>query len=132
MNIQKILSVNEGICLESYPCQHYIQVMLADGTVKNITMSGPAIYELCLKHNYHLLNSKHFSSYPSNYYSSNFTNNKFEDVLKHGTFYNPAYLHYPNSNSKQVNCDMCEELINVAIGHNNIDLCMLCVHNLTQ
>ena len=131
MNIQKILNVNESTCLESYPCQHYIQVELVDGTVKNITMSGPKIYELCLKHNYHLLDARHFSSYPSNYYSSNFTNNKFEDVLKYGTFYNPAYLHYPNSTSKQVKCDKCDKLINASVGYNDMDLCMLCVNGLT-
>jgi hypothetical protein len=132
MSIQKILSVDESMCLESYPCKHYIQVMLTDCTIKNVTMSSPKIYELCLEHNYHLLNSEHFSRYPSNYYSSNRTNNKFEDVLKYGTFYNPAYLHYPNSKSKQVKCDKCDKLINASIGYNNMDLCMLCVNDLTK
>lgn len=132
MNIQKILHVDESICLESYPCKHYVQVEMTDGTVRNITMGGPKIYELCIEHNYPLLNVRHFSCYPSKYYSSNVTNNMFKDVLKHGIFYNPAYLHYPNGNLKQVKCDNCEELINVAIGYNDVDLCMLCVHNLTK
>lgn len=132
MNIQKILNVNESTCLESYPCQHYVQVQLVDGTVKNMTMSGPRIYELCIKHNYQLLNPQHFSSYPSNFYSIDVTNNKFKNILKYGKFYNPAYLHYPNSVSKQVKCDNCDELTNVCIGYDQIDLCMLCTHNLTQ
>jgi hypothetical protein len=131
MNIQKILHVDENMCLESYPCKHYVQVEMTDGSVKNMTMSGPSIYELCLKYNYQLINQHHFSSYPGNYYSSNITNNKFKDILKYGKYYNPAYLHYPNSTSKQVQCDKCNELINVCIGYQNMDLCMLCTHNLT-
>lgn len=131
MNIQKIINVNENMCLESYPCKHYVQVQLTDGTIKNMTIGGPLIYELCLKHNYQLSNQKHFSSYPSNFYSQDVTNNKFKDILKHGKFYNPAYLHYPNSVSKKVTCDNCENLINVCIGYDQMDLCMLCTHKLT-
>lgn len=57
--------------------------------------------------------------------------NKFSDLLKHGKFYNPAYLHYPNSTLKKVQCDSCENVTNVSLGYGQMDLCMLCTHKLT-
>lgn len=56
MNIEKILNVDENMCLQSYPCKHHVQVQLVNGTIQNMLMSGPQIYELCVKHNYQLTN----------------------------------------------------------------------------
>ncbi len=132
MNIEKIINVDENRCLESYPCQHYLTVQLVDGSIETITMNAPSIFELCTKHNYNLLYTTHFSLYPSNYYSSSFSSGKFDDLLKNGVYYNPSYLHYPSSTSKKVQCDNCNKVINVCIGHGEIDLCMLCVNKFTQ
>ncbi len=61
-DIEKIINVNENMCLESYPCQHHLTIQLVDGSIKNITMRAPSIFELCTKHNYKLLNTTHFSN----------------------------------------------------------------------
>lgn len=138
MNMAKILHIDENTCLQSYPCKHHVKIQYVNGSIENILISAPKIYEMCIKYNYHLLNENHFSSYSSDQYSNNFLNslnnssNGFNKLLKYGKYYNPAYLHYPNSNSKQVLCDKCDKITNVSIGYEQLDLCMLCINELTE
>lgn len=131
MNIEKIIEVNEDLCLESYPCKHYVKVQLKNGEIKNIMMNGKEIYELSLKHNYSFLNFRHFSGY-SKYCIEEQKNNNFKALLQFGTYYNPAYLHYPNNISKHVMCDACDKITNVAIGYESCDLCLSCVDKMTK
>lgn len=54
-----------------------------------------------------------------------------QEVLDFGTFYCPAWKHY----GRQVNviCDRCKsERLGACIGYGQQDLCMICVHEITQ
>lgn len=53
-------------------------------------------------------------------------NSKFSKVLKEGSYYNPANLHYGSEGT--VSCDRCKrEDISMCIGNSKNDLCMECV-----
>lgn len=53
-----------------------------------------------------------------------------DNIVKNGTYYNPAYNHYGYVTS--VKCDKCNRAgINVCIGWEKYDLCMACVDLLT-
>lgn len=56
----------------------------------------------------------------------------FTRILKHGTYYNPAHLHYDNPNCL-VACDKCNKTnLTIAIGYDKYDLCLLCVDTLSN
>ena len=57
--------------------------------------------------------------------------NLFIDVLKNGTYYNPAWKHYEEDHI--VNCDRCHKNdINIAIGYIDKDLCLKCVDEINK
>lgn len=136
--IIELIHVDESICLESYPCQHYVKVKYIDNSISNRTMLAPTIYELCKKHCYTLTNPQHFACYSTQHIKqpvhnlSNSTQNiLFKDVLEHGKYYNPANSHYQNVNAI-VMCDKCDKVLNTCIGYKNADLCLKCVYEMTK
>lgn len=54
------------------------------------------------------------------------------EVVKHGTYYNPAYMHY-NDPLTIVSCDRCNQSnISACIGFGSLDLCLKCVDELNK
>ncbi|MBA43142.1 MAG: hypothetical protein CMF62_03920 [Magnetococcales bacterium] len=48
------------------------------------------------------------------------------DIVNHGTYYNPAHLHYKKIT--QVQCDRCKKVnIDYCLGYGEYDLCFNCV-----
>ncbi len=55
----------------------------------------------------------------------------YQNILRYGTFYFPAYNHY----GREVNvvCDRCQtQQLNACIGHMQQDLCLRCADELTK
>jgi hypothetical protein len=51
-------------------------------------------------------------------------------VYKYGTYYNPAWKHYGSETN--VVCDRCKSSnLSVCIGHGSLDLCMMCIHEMS-
>lgn len=62
-----------------------------------------------------------------------FYNMDFElnNVFKFGVYYNPAWQHY-NAPTNVV-CDRCKRTnLPVCLGYDSLDLCMLCVHEMSK
>ena len=59
---------------------------------------------------------------------------RIKNILEKGKFYNPALSHYESiPDVKTVFCDRCNKSnLTVCIGYEDCDLCMLCVHELTE
>jgi hypothetical protein len=140
LDIVKIIHVDENTCLESYPCQHYVQVQRKNGTVTTILMSAPTLVKACDKFGYQLINKSHFN-YVQNLPDFNKLDIKskinldspFVNTCVNGKYYNPANLHYSQlSPNSQVKCDRCNKTINVCIGLGNIDLCLICTDQLNK
>ena len=55
----------------------------------------------------------------------------YDDIIKRGTYYNPASNHYHLGST--VMCDRCQRSnLSVCVGINNRDLCLSCVQELTD
>jgi hypothetical protein len=55
----------------------------------------------------------------------------YQEILTHGKFYYPAWMHY----NRQVNviCDRCHtEQLNACIGYMRQDLCLICANEMTR
>jgi hypothetical protein len=134
-DIVKIIHVNENTCLESYPCQHYVQVQRRNGKIEIITMSAPNLVTACDTFGYQLINKSHFNYThitPSVNPNVN-PDDLYFDAYTNGKYYSNAISHYPHlpSNS-QVKCDRCDKVINICIGLGNIDLCLICVDQMNK
>lgn len=58
-------------------------------------------------------------------------NKKLLEVAKFGTYYNPANKHYDGKDT--VTCDRCQMAdIGVSIGYNDLDICLVCAHVITD
>ncbi len=55
-----------------------------------------------------------------------------KNICKNGKYYYPASKHYGNEDAN-VACDKCyKNNLNVSIGYENYDLCLLCVDDITK
>lgn len=56
------------------------------------------------------------------------------DLIMHGTYYNPATLHYQDSDpSKIIMCDRCYTPgIECCVGYGLFDMCLMCVSTVTS
>jgi len=56
----------------------------------------------------------------------------FEQIIKNGNFYFPAWTHY-NKSDANVTCDRCRRTnLKCCIGYNNYDLCLDCTEDVVQ
>lgn len=59
-----------------------------------------------------------------------FRDQQYMNIVKHGTYYNPASKHY-GSVTTNVVCDRCQRTnLSVCIGWQQSDLCMRCMNDL--
>lgn len=56
---------------------------------------------------------------------------KILELVKYGTYYNPAYKHYGEEGN--VYCDKCKKQdLSVCIGYETMDLCLQCVEEVAD
>ena len=67
----------------------------------------------------------------SNFFKADNDTDIYQQTYDQGTYYNPSTSHYTSSGS--VTCDRCHKKnLDVCIGYKKCDLCMLCIHEISQ
>lgn len=76
-DIKEIININ-SVCIETYPCQHYVSYKTKDGIEKQKAIFMQDIYKICKKLNYNLPDHiDHEYNFLKNNENLSFFNEKF-------------------------------------------------------